>query len=151
MVVIVLVMWIQSTIETIERMLLLRVIKSEESFVLSASLKVISSMLLYQFTCGICNSTYIGETKRHYIVRSYEHLGISLLTDRSLKYNADYATAINKHCVDNSHNCSMNNFKIVGHASNKFHLRLKESLLISQVNPNIINVQKQSIPLDLFG
>ena len=88
--------------------------------------------------------------KRHFIVRSLEHLGISLLTSNALKYNDTYATAIRKHCHDNGHNCSINDFKIVGHASNKFHLRLKESLLISKDRPDIINVQKKSVPLHLF-
>lgn len=109
------------------------------------------SLLLYQFTCDVCNSIYIGETKRHFLVRSLEHLGISLLTGKPLKYNEKNATAVEKHCNDNGHNCSINNFKIVGHASNKFHLRLKESLLISRVNPSIINVQKKSVPLCLFN
>ena len=108
------------------------------------------SMLLYKFTCGVCNSTYIGETKRHFTVRSHEHMGISLATNKPLAYNANNATAIRKHCHDNEHDCSIDNFSIIGHASNKFHLRLKESFLISKVNPTIINVQKKSIPLCLF-
>ena len=109
------------------------------------------SMLLYKFTCGTCNCTYIGETKRHFQVRSHEHMGISLLTNKPLTYNANNATAINKHCHELEHECSIDNFQIVGHANNKFHLRLKESFLISMVNPTIINVQKKSIPLCVFG
>ena len=108
------------------------------------------SMLLYKFSCNACNSIYIGETKRHFIIRSLEHSGISLLTSKDLKYNDTYATAIRIHCHDNGHNCSINDFKIVGHASNKFHLRLEESLLISKDRPDIINVQKKSLPLYLF-
>ena len=109
------------------------------------------SMLLYKFTCGVCNCTYIGETKRHFQVRSFEHMGISILTDNPLKYNATHATAVRKHCCDLEHDSSIDDIQIVGHASNKFHLRLKESLLISMVNPTIINVQKKSIPLCVFG
>ena len=30
----------------------------------------LDSMLLYKFTCSTCNCTYIGETKRHFQVRS---------------------------------------------------------------------------------
>ena len=110
----------------------------------------LDSMLLYKFMCGTCNCTYIGETKRHFQVRSHEHMGISLLTNKLFTYNANNATAINKHCHQLEHETSIDNFQIVGHANNKFHLRLKESFLISMVNPTIINVQKQSIPLCLF-
>ena len=77
-------------------------------------------------------------------------MGISLLTNKSLKFNDTYTTAVHKHCHDNGHVNSINDFKIVGHALNKFQLRLKESLLISREKPDIINVQKKSIPLRLF-
>ena len=106
-------------------------------------------MLLYRFTCNTCNCVYIGETKRHYLVRAYEHLGVSILTDSLYTYNEKTATAVRQHC-HHCHAASMDNFKVVGHASNKFHLRLKEALLIGVVKPTIINVQKKSVPLCLF-
>ena len=109
------------------------------------------SMLLYKFTCGTCNCTYIGETKRHFQVRSYEHMGVSLLTNNRYTYNANNATAVNRHCHDLEHENNIDSLRVVGHASNKFHLRIKESLLISMVNPTIIDVQKRSIPLCVFG
>ena len=46
---------------------------------------------------------------------------------------------------------SIEDFEVVGRANNKFHLRLKEALLIGVVKPTIINVQKKSLPLCLFG
>ena len=45
------------------------------------------SKILYRFTCNGCNSIYLGKTKRHFLVRVYEHLGISLLTDNLYTYN----------------------------------------------------------------
>lgn len=110
----------------------------------------LDSMLLYKFTCGTCNCTYIGETKRHFQVRTHEHIGLSLLTNNHYTYNAVTATTVLKHCHENEHDCGIDNFDIVGHARNKYHLRLKESLLISSVNPSLINVQQKSIPLSLF-
>ena len=109
------------------------------------------SMCLYKFTCGTCNCTYIGETKRHFQVRSYEHMGGFLLTNNRYTYNANNATAVKKHCHDLKHENDIDSICVVGHASNKFHLRIKESLLISMVNPTIINVQKKSVPLCVFG
>ena len=97
-----------------------------------------------------CNCVYIGETKRHFHVRSHEHLEISVLTGNKYTYNENTATAVGKHCHDLDHGNSIDNFQIAGHANNKFHLRLKEALLIGVVKPTIINVQKNSIPLCLF-
>ena len=109
------------------------------------------SMLLYKFTCNTCNCVYIGETKRHFLVRANEHMGTSILTGNPRTYNEN--TAVNQHCHGDDHDnaASIDEFEVVGHASNKFHLRLKESLLIGVVKPTIINVQKKSVPLCLFG
>ena len=37
------------------------------------------SHMLYRYTCDGCNAIYIGRTRRHYLVRKFEHLGISLV------------------------------------------------------------------------
>ena len=39
--------------------------------------RYLSSGVIYKFTCGTCNGTYIGKTKRHLKTRYCEHLGIS--------------------------------------------------------------------------
>ena len=109
------------------------------------------SHLLYQYTCDMCNHVYLGETRRHYQVRVFDHLGISIKTDNGLAYNVKSATAVRKHSHDLGHASGAENFKIVGHASNKYHLLLKEALLIQVVKPTIINVQKFSLPLYLFA
>ena len=41
--------------------------------------KHINSKVLYKFKCDTCNSVYIGKTKRHQLVRQYEHLGLLVL------------------------------------------------------------------------
>ena len=84
-------------------------------------------------------------------MRAYEHLGISILTGKTHTYNENSATAVNQHCHCHEQAANIDNFEIVGHANNKFHLRLKESLLIGVAKPTIINVQKKSVPLCLFG
>jgi hypothetical protein len=45
------------------------------------------SKILYRFKCDGCNSIYIGKSKRHFLVRAYEHLGISYKTGKEFKYN----------------------------------------------------------------
>ena len=53
-----------------------------------------NSKVIYKFKCNICNDVYIGEMKRHFLVREHEHLGKLILTEKSLKYTEKDATAI---------------------------------------------------------
>ena len=111
--------------------------------------KCLNSMLLYKFTYSTCNSVYIGETKRHYLVRQFEHLGLSGFTNKALRYSDKDATAIRKHCHHQNHvNCT-DDFKIMGNSVNNYFLQLKESLLILKLKP-WLNVAKESMPLYLF-
>ena len=109
------------------------------------------SHLLYKYTCNSCNAIYIGKTRRHYLVRVFEHLGISLRTHNKFTFNPDSKSnsAILNHincqkCVGN-----IENFKIIGSATNDFHLKIKESLLIRKNKPKM-NGADQSVPLELF-
>ena len=108
--------------------------------------KHINSKVLYKFKCNTCNSVYIGKTKRHLLVRQYEHLGLSVLTNKALKYTEKDPTVIRKHCHQSEHYCTVDNFKIVGNATNDFYLKLKESLLILKMKPSL-NIAQESIPL----
>ena len=111
------------------------------------------SNILYQYSCDGCNSIYLGKTKRHFGVRAYEHLGLSLRTDKQFTYNPTHNnnSGILIHINDQNNNClgNTNNFKIIGKAQNDFFLRIKESLLIRKLKPSL-NTQDNSIPLQLF-
>ena len=111
--------------------------------------KDISSLVIYKYKCGVCTDTYIGKTKRHFIVRAYEHLGISLRTNNSFTYNKNNATEVRRHIHDCGHDSSIDNFSIIGRASNDFHLRIKESLLIKKLKPSL-NVTLDTMPLKLL-
>ena len=89
--------------------------------------------------------------KRYLQVRSYEQLGMSIKTENELAYNEDSATAVCKHSHDLGHPTGLENFRVIGHARSKYHLLLKEALVIQVVKPAIINRQKFSLPLYLFG
>ena len=65
--------------------------------------KYMNAKVIYKFKWNICNDVYIGETKRHFLVREYEHLGKSILTEKNLKYTEKDATAIRKHCHNHGH------------------------------------------------
>ena len=106
--------------------------------------KYMNSNVIYKFKCNICN-----ETKRQFLVREYEHLGKSILTEKNLKYTEKDATAIRKHCHNHCHTADTSCFSLVGNAANKYHLKLKESLLILKMKPSL-NVAKESMQLYLF-
>ena len=110
----------------------------------------LKSLLLYEYKSGICNdANYVGKTKRHFIARGYEHLGVSVSTNNKLKFNKNSATAVRAHIHDLDHASSLEDIKIIGSASNDFHLKIKESLLIHKFKPTL-NTQGDSIPLLLF-
>ena len=96
-----------------------------------------NSKVVYKFKCNICNDIYVGETKRHLLVRQYEHLGKSILTEKQPKYNDKDGSAIRKHCRQNNHQADSSCFTVIGSASNNFHLKLKESLLILKLKPSL--------------
>ena len=102
--------------------------------------------MLYKYKCDICNNVYIGKTKRHLIVRQYEHLGKSIATGKPLRYSDKDVTTIRKHCHSLDHLASIDNFSVLGNVMNNYHLSLKVSLLILILKPSL-NVAKESIPL----
>ena len=92
---------------------------------------------IYKLKCNICNDVYIGETKRHFLVREYEHHGKSILTEKNLKYTEKDFAAIKKHCHNHCHTANTFCFSLVGKADNKYHLKLKESLLFLKLKPSL--------------
>ena len=88
----------------------------------------VRSLILYKFSCGGCNSAYLGKSKRHYLVRLLEHLGISLATGKRYNYNPknNNNTAILNHINCNNCNADVDNFRIIGSSTNDYTLCLKE-------------------------
>ena len=105
------------------------------------------SNVVYKFSCGRCNATYYGETCRHLSVRVGEHSGISPLTGKKLK--SKKSTAVKDHMLFCDHIVSIDDFKILATSDSDFHVKVKESLLISHDEP-ILNKNETSLPLYLF-
>ena len=101
--------------------------------------------------CNKCNLVYYGKTKRHFKVRVFEHLGISLRTSNRFTYNhkQNKNTTVLNHLHECKCNSSINDFKIIGSAKNDYLLCLKESLIIHKDKP-LLNKSVKSIPLPLF-
>ena len=93
-----------------------------------------NSKVIYKFKNNICNEVFIGETKRHFLVSEYEHLGKSIPTEKNLKYTEKDTIAIRKHCHNHGYILFL-----------QCYLKLKESLLIFKMKPSL-NVPKESMP-----
>ena len=59
--------------------------------------------VIYKYKCNTFNNVYIRETKRLLLIRYYEHLGRSILTEKPLKHNQKDATAVRKDCHLQNH------------------------------------------------
>ena len=84
-------------------------------------------LVLYKFQCGLCSETCYGETIRHKIVRSGEHSGLSPLTNKKVKPKE---CSIKDHLLLRNHTPSLDDFSVLAHEDKKFHLAIKESLLL---------------------
>ena len=84
---------------------------------------------------------------RHLGVRVGEHSGISPLTGKKSK--SKKSTAVKDHMLFCDHIVSIEDFKILATSSSDFHIKVKESLLISRDEP-ILNKNETSLPLYLF-
>ena len=109
------------------------------------------SLVLYKFQCSRCNSAYAGKTKRHFLVRTFEHLGISLKTGINYKYNPNNKnnTTVLNHINCGNCEATVDDFRIIGSARNDYTLCLKESLVI-QLHKFNLNKNVKSMPLYLF-
>ena len=87
----------------------------------------------YKCKCTSCNATYYGKTKRHLKVRIYEHLGISALTEKSIKHYDN--SAIKHHLLFCSHIPDFEDFSTIAAKNNNFKVTLMESLLINRDHP----------------
>ena len=110
---------------------------------------VMKNSNLYIIVTLVRHNVYIRNTKWHLLVHQCEHLGLSVLTEKALNYEEKDTTAIRKHCHENKHSCSLDNFEIVGTAVNDFHLKLKESLLILKMK-SCLNIAQELMPLYHF-
>ena len=108
-----------------------------------------NSKVVCKFKCSICNDVYVGKAKSPLLVRQYENLGKSIVTEKPSKYNDKNATVIRKHCHQNNHQANSSCLTLISSALNNFHLKLKESLFLLQLKPSL-NVSKELMSWYLF-
>ena len=108
--------------------------------------KDLRSNIVYKYTCGVCNSAYIGETTRHFRTRVAEHMGISPRTGKPVK---NPKSNIFKHHKDLGHALLESNFSIIG-STGVFDTKVLESIQIHAQKPSL-NGMTASIPLNILG
>ena len=90
------------------------------------------SNVVYKFTCQQdAETTYIGKTKRHLIIRGMEHMALS-----NVYSNTEVKSHL-KTCNDCYLNMSIDNFKIIKKCSNNFTTIIHEALLIRKLSPSL--------------
>ena len=109
--------------------------------------KKLCSDIVYSFKCKSCNAIYYDKAKRHFSVRTAEHMGISHLTNKRLKNVKQ--SAISDHVLTCDCDMNFNHFTILSKDSNNINLLIKESLIISRDKP-ILNKTVKSFPFGLF-
>lgn len=104
----------------------------------------VKSNIVYKYSCGMCDSTYIGETTRHYKTRIAEHMGVSARTGRPIITRSN----IFDHKVGTGHPISEDNFSIIN-CSNSWDVKLSESIAIHIGRP-VLNAMLSSMPLNIL-
>ena len=73
------------------------------------------SCQIYNFTCRICNASYIGKTFRYMKVRVSEHHGVSPWTSKHLK--GTLSTSVRDHLLDCNRMVAWDDLKVLGRES----------------------------------
>ena len=91
--------------------------------------------MVYKFTCGGCESAYIGFTTRYFTTRINEHL------------NLDKNSHVFKHLqtsTDCKQKCTSKNFEIIDRSNDEYSLKIKEAIWIKELKPQL-NVQVENV------
>ena len=108
--------------------------------------KNMCSSLVYKFSCVHSTSEYVGSTTRALRTRVSEHVGRSHRTGAPLSKPPH--SAIRNHSDQCVCEMSLDNFKILGYASEPSELRILESLFIAKIKPSL-NDTNSAFPLQI--
>ena len=90
---------------------------------------ILRTSVIYQFSCGQCSSSYIGQTVKQLKVRISQHKGRSFRTNNLLTCPENIK--ILEHSSNSGHSIHEHNFKIFE------ILRILESLWIHELKPSL--------------
>ena len=92
------------------------------------------SNVVYKFSCGRCNATYYGKTNMPAFKR-YSWRALGCFTFNWEKVKVQKSMKVKDHILFYDHNVSIDDFKILVTSDSDFHIKVKESLLISRDEP----------------
>ena len=107
----------------------------------------LESGIVYQYTCGDCNATYIGSTVKTLKARASEHFAISSRSGNMLARPPP--SRIFDHIFECKSRKSFEDFKILDRLSDTNSLRISETIEIMQKKPNL-NEDQSTYPLFLL-
>src|SRR5215469_12718355 len=102
------------------------------------------SSVVYKYTCGSCNASYIGHTGLHLHERISKHRGLSFRTNRPLSQPEH--SQIRQHSLQHDHIIHIKNFTILRSSPIETHRKILESLYINKLKPDL-NIMNSSLPL----
>ena len=109
---------------------------------------MVSSKIIYKYLCGKCNSSNVGETRRHFISRICERNGISPRTNVPFA-NPPFSN-IREHALNCNHPIKIDNFSVLAKCQD-YDLRLFiESIFIHKLFPNLNN-RNSACPLYILN
>ena len=109
---------------------------------------MVSSNIIYKYSCGQCQSIYISETKRHLISKICEHKGISFRTNRPLSNPSN--SNIRQHAFNCDHPILRSNFSLLSKCPSNDR-KLLESIFIHKIIIVPSNNQNSSCPLNILN
>ena len=109
--------------------------------------KKIRCDIVYRYMCSNCKVTYYGKTYHPFFTRAEEHMGISNLTGKRLKFVKQ--SAVSNRLLQCNCSIDFDNFYILASDANRFPLLIKESLLVKREQLQL-NKTIKSFPLKLF-
>ena len=95
--------------------------------------------VVYEYTCARWNSSYYGQTKRHFKIRSGEHIGISSLTFKKKKPRKK--ASIRDHLLQCDNNPFFDEFTILAHGIKNNLLKIKERKSFYKTQSTIFNTK----------
>ena len=107
---------------------------------------VVRTSVVYQYSCGQCSSSYIGQTVKQLKVRISQHKGRSFRINSLLSCPEN--SKILDHSLNSGHPIIVNNFKILDSCKNN-DLRILESLWIHKLKPSL-NDRSSSAELSII-
>ena len=96
---------------------------------------MLCSGIVYKYSCGDCDATYVGKSQRHLKTRISEHRGFSVRTGQQL--NKPSFSSIRDHAWHTGHRIIEENFKIITRSNHSGDLHILEALAIHEHRPSL--------------